>query len=146
MIAMNDAGTSRPTQTAVPAMGVLLVDDHTDSLRMLRLLLRAAGYRVAAAADLASARAIARDGGEGDGGGGFDLLVTDIKLPDGDGRALLADLRAANPAARGAVLTGWATADEQAPSAAAGFEWVLAKPIQVEQLMAVAAAVDQERL
>ena len=141
MSATTNFATSAAANPGVPpALGVLLVDDHADSLRMLGLLLSGAGYRVAAAADLASARALA-----GAGGGGFYLLVTDIQLPDGDGRTLLADLRAANPAARGAVLTGRPAADEQPPSAAAGFEWVLAKPVRVDELMAVAATVNDGR-
>ena len=63
-------------------MRVLLVDDHQDTLELLTELLREVGAEVRAAASAADALA-ALDG--------FSphILVTDIRLPDGDGGELV---------------------------------------------------------
>ena len=129
---------SRPPRPG--CLSVLVVDDHPDSVRALALLLRAEGHQVATAVDLASARVLAR------AGGGFDLVVADVTLPDGDGCGLLGDVRAAgHPTARGAVVTGHSAEAERPRCRAAGFEWVLSKPLDVSALLAVAAEVADAR-
>ena len=74
---------------------ILLVEDHADTCRAVRRLLELSGCEVASAHSLGQARAIC-----GPGPCGFDLLVCDLQLPDGDGRELMRELRgAARPAA-----------------------------------------------
>lgn len=67
-------------------MHILAVDDDEPILELLTSYLTAEGYRVTAAADAASARKVI----EGDP---IDLIVLDLRLPDGDGLSLVRELR-----------------------------------------------------
>ena len=61
---------------------ILLVDDDKDTLRVLSRVLRASGHDVTTAEDVASAMEAAR-------AKPFDLLVSDLGLPDGSGLDLM---------------------------------------------------------
>src|SRR5688500_3829680 len=77
------AGTPR---AAVP-LKILLVEDHDATLVVLAKLLRQMGHRVTGAASTAAAVAAAgRDGG-------FDLIISDLGLPDGSGLDLMRQVR-----------------------------------------------------
>jgi two-component system chemotaxis sensor kinase CheA len=67
---------------------VLLVDDSAFFRDLLAPLIKAAGYRVVAAASATEALAVVRDGPT------VDIVVTDIEMPDMDGFALATALRA----------------------------------------------------
>jgi two-component system, OmpR family, KDP operon response regulator KdpE len=69
---------------------VLLVEDDRELRGTLRAALEVEGYRVHASASLADARAVLAHGAAD---GGLDLVLLDLGLPDGDGQALLAQLR-----------------------------------------------------
>lgn len=71
----------------MPALRILLVDDHEDSLLPLSTLLRSKGHTVTAAKSVADALATAARLPE------IDLLISDLTLPDGDGCLLLRILR-----------------------------------------------------
>jgi CheY-like chemotaxis protein len=103
---------------------ILLVEDHADTLRYLGLILRRRGDEVTAAASLAAARrALAGD---------FDLLISDIELPDGSGLDLLREL---GPRALPAIaLSGYGSEDDVRESRAAGFTVHLVKPVLAEVL------------
>ena len=65
---------------------ILVVDDHLDSVRPMQMFLEAIGYQVTTAESVKAAlRAAAQEK--------FDLLVSDIGLPDGSGEDLLRQLR-----------------------------------------------------
>lgn len=72
------------------SLGVLLVEDDRELRRTLQQALEVEGYRVAAAASLADARALLAHAPTD---AGFDLVLLDLGLPDGEGSALLAELR-----------------------------------------------------
>src|ERR1700738_5121586 len=65
---------------------ILVVDDHGDTLRSMQLLLRRLGYEVLAAENMADALQIAEEQP-------FDILLSDIGLPDGSGLELLKRIR-----------------------------------------------------
>jgi two-component system, chemotaxis family, sensor kinase CheA len=67
---------------------VLVVDDQFTVRELQRSILRTSGYRVEVACD--GREALQALGAEGD----FDLLVTDLQMPEMDGLALLAAIRA----------------------------------------------------
>ncbi len=69
---------------------VLLVEDDRELRATLREALTVEGYKVLPAASLADARALLSNAGKA---GGIDLTLLDLGMPDGDGEALLADLR-----------------------------------------------------
>ena len=79
---------------------VLVVDDDPAVRELLGEVARSIGCEAVAVGTAAEARrAIAK-------GPPVDVLVADVKLPDGDGLGLLAGLRKRNPAARAVVVTG----------------------------------------
>src|SRR5207253_7857572 len=75
------AATSLSDQQKAP-LHILLVDDHTDTVITLGALLRNLGYEVACAETVKQALQLAKESK-------FDLLVSDIGLPDGSGHDLM---------------------------------------------------------
>ncbi|MFN2475658.1 MAG: response regulator, partial [Chthoniobacterales bacterium] len=112
-------------QTAATA-DILLVEDHEDTARVLRRILEQAGYKVAHAGSVAAARAAARERR-------FDVVISDVGLPDGTGLELMKSLREEHRLT-GIALSGFGTDDDLAASAAAGFAEHLTKPVDWPQL------------
>ena len=100
---------------------LLLVEDHTDTARVLSRILERAGYHVAHAETIAAARELAASRG-------FDMVVSDLGLPDGTGLDLMRALQAEH-GLRGIALSGFGTDEDRAASAAAGFAEHLTKPV-----------------
>lgn len=73
------------------SLGVLLLEDDKELRLTLRQALTVEGYKVAAAASLADARALWDHAALSHG---FDLILLDLGLPDGDGVDFLAGVRA----------------------------------------------------
>ena len=114
----------------VPAKSIriLLVEDHEPTRTTLAGLLMRRRYEVAAAATVAEARALA-------GARNFDLLITDIGLPDGNGYDLMNELGKKNHL-RGIALTGYGMEHDVARSENAGFDAHLTKPVRIQSLEA----------
>ena len=110
------------------ALKILLVDDHHDTCAALEKLLARRGYLVAISHDVRSAmEAAARNE--------FDLLISDIALPDGTGMDLMMQLRAvAN--VPGIAISGFGNNGDIERSLQAGFSEHLTKPIKLENLEA----------
>jgi PAS domain S-box-containing protein len=107
---------------------ILFVEDHDDTARVLLRILAHAGFNVSHAATLAKAREMAARQR-------FDLLITDLGLPDGSGLELMKSLREAQGVS-GIALSGFGTDEDVAASMAAGFAAHLVKPIDWERLRA----------
>ncbi len=107
---------------------VLVVDDHADTLRSLQLLLRQRGYAVTAASSVRAAlEAVAGDA--------FDLLISDVGLPDGSGMDLMREVRALRgDALPGIALSGYGMEEDLARSQDAGFGLHLTKPVDMATL------------
>ena len=111
---------------------ILLVDDNADTRTYLAMILTQRGHDVQAADSVASARqAIAH--------ADFDLLISDIELPDGTGLQLIQELRATRPVA-GIALSGFGSSDDVQVSHSAGFAFHLMKPVN---LSALESAIEQ---
>jgi signal transduction histidine kinase len=124
-----------PLQTSTPqarSLRILLVDDHEDTCTALERLLVRRGHLVAAAHNMRSAMEAAAKNQ-------FDLLISDIALPDGTGTELIAYLRAMTPV-RGIAISGFGMNGDIERSLTAGFSEHLVKPIKVEKLE---AAIDR---
>ena len=127
---------------APPAVGghvgrpvrVLVVEDHADSAEMLTHVLRAQGYQVQVAGLVTAAKELAR---------ACDLLISDIRLPDGSGLDLMQDIRSRGPV-RGIALSGFGTEDDERRSREAGYRAHLTKPIDVTRLLEVIERVLEE--
>ena len=105
---------------------ILFVEDHKDTARVLGRILKNAGFEVSHAASLSKARELAA-------GRRFDLVISDLGLPDGNGLDLMKGLRDSQ-GLRGIALSGFGTDDDVAASMAAGFVAHLVKPVDWEQL------------
>jgi len=114
------AGAAR----SAPAVRILLVEDHTSTRQTLVRLLSRRGHRVKAAANVAEALVLAADDS-------FDLLVSDIGLPDGDGCNLMEELRRRHPNLPGIALSGYGMEKDVARSRAVGFARHFIKPVDV---------------
>jgi signal transduction histidine kinase/CheY-like chemotaxis protein len=107
---------------------ILLVDDHTDTVNTLGALLRRLGYDVVCAETAEAALRLARESK-------FDLLVTDIGLPDASGHDLMREIRARQSIA-GIALSGFGMEEDIEKSREAGFLDHLIKPVDVNRLQA----------
>jgi signal transduction histidine kinase/ActR/RegA family two-component response regulator len=107
-------------------LSILLVEDHPDTAMALSRLLRGFGWKVRVAETVADAVAAA-DAEQ------FDLLISDIGLPDGSGLDLMKQLRAKRPV-RGICLSGFGMEEDVKSSRDAGFLEHLTKPVNVAQL------------
>ncbi len=112
----------------VEAMRILLVEDAADIRDAFGLLLKAEGAEVVATGSGREALELAREGG-------FDILLTDLGLPDIPGDLLIREVLAtAPPRPRIVVLTGYG--EPYANRARqAGADLVLTKPVDWTRLM-----------
>jgi CheY-like chemotaxis protein len=105
---------------------ILVVEDHeTTSLAMKKLLL-AMGHQPTTAATAAQAEAAWR-------GGQYDLLISDLGLPDATGHELIGRLRALRPV-RGIAVSGFGLAEDVQRSTEAGFVAHVTKPLDAKRL------------
>ncbi len=137
MAAADGVSAVAASRAAPGAQRILVVEDQEDSREFLVRILRADGHVVEAVGDCAGARArfAAAPGGTGAASSvPFDLLLVDAGLPDGDGWALVGEVRQAWPTLRAGVVTGWDAGPER--EGASGVAFVLRKPWQVADLQA----------
>lgn len=115
------------SDAAVASLRVLVVEDHSDTRRTLERLLRKWGHEVTSAEDLAGARAqlAARD---------FDLLLTDLGLPDGHGAELMDEIRGKESPPVAIALSGFGTEHDTQRSMEAGFAAHFTKPVGMHSL------------
>lgn len=113
--------SDRPT-----GVRILLVEDHLDSAKALARLLKTVGHKVETANTVASALRAAR-------AGNYDLLISDIGLPDGTGLDLMRQIRQ-NSRMCGIALSGYGMSDDIHRSIEAGFAEHLTKPVNMDRL------------
>ncbi len=106
-------------------MRILLVEDHEDTNRSLTNLLRRRGYHVQSALTFQSAVDLSATEQ-------FDVLISDLALPDGSGIDLIQKLYSKPPL--GIALTGFGMENDIRRSYQAGFQHHLVKPIDLNKL------------
>lgn len=115
----------RPASNAVPdpvvRRHILLVEDHASTLETLSRLLQRDGHSLTTASSSAEARAAAARET-------FDLVISDLGLPDGDGVALMYHLHGTY-GLQGIALSGYGMAEDVARTRQAGFVRHLVKPV-----------------
>jgi PAS domain S-box-containing protein len=106
---------------------ILLVEDHTDSREFMTALLETDGHVVTSVGSVKEAleRLDSPEGAD------FEVLVTDIGLPDASGWDLIPQARVKRPSLRIGVVTGWE--GHNAPSEGADF--LLRKPIRTSEFL-----------
>ncbi|MDB5033898.1 MAG: sensor hybrid histidine kinase [Chlorobi bacterium] len=108
-------------------MRILLVEDHEDTRRVIQILLQRHGYAVTVAGSLRAAFEVARHET-------FDLVISDIGLPDGSGLDLIRTLSADGRPVRAIALSGYGMEEDIRRSREAGFSNHLTKPVSVRKL------------
>lgn len=133
----HEAATA-PLRQAVdqPVRRILVVDDHRDTLRSMKLLLTRLGYQVLEAENMTDALRIADEEQ-------FDILLSDIGLPDGSGLELMKHIRETRnvPAL---ALSGFGMDEDVQRSRDAGFADHLTKPVSLDRLQSAIAALDAQ--
>jgi PAS domain S-box-containing protein len=107
---------------------LLVVEDDPDVAESMRLFLELRGHGVVVAHSVAEAVALAD--------ATFDVVVSDIGLPDGTGIDVMTNLRKRLPI-RGIALSGFGTVADVRRSLDAGFDRHMTKPVDPEDLIAV---------
>jgi two-component system CheB/CheR fusion protein len=123
------SGASMPRES----VSVLLIEDHEPTLLVLSKLLRLMGHRVTAVTSVASALAAARQDR-------FDLIISDLGLPDGSGLDVMRHLRN-EYSGRAIALTGYGMESDIAASRDSGFAEHLTKPVDLNALQAAIGRV-----
>jgi CheY-like chemotaxis protein/nitrogen-specific signal transduction histidine kinase len=123
-----------PAEASARILDVLLIEDHEPTLRVMTRLLSRLGHKVTGVTTVATATAAARSGS-------FDLIISDLGLPDGSGLDLMREVRAMYEG-RAIALTGYGMESDVVASRAAGFSEHLTKPIDLERLSAAISRVN----
>ncbi|MEN9372940.1 MAG: Fis family transcriptional regulator [Pseudomonadota bacterium] len=114
---------------------ILVIDDEPDLRTLYELSLLREGYRVDTAGDKQAALACLQQGK-------FDVIITDMRLPDGTGIEILDHLRKLQRTERSIVITAYGSADNAVESLKAGAFDYLTKPVDLKQFRkAISAAV-----
>jgi CheY-like chemotaxis protein len=134
-----------PAPLATPrSLRVLLIDDDPSLIEALRSSLIDEGHKVSAAsggqAGIDTFRAACSAGMP------FDIVITDLAMPDVDGRQVVASLRAVSPATPIILLTGWgqhvANGSERLPQV----DRLLGKPPRIRELRCALAELTERRV
>jgi CheY-like chemotaxis protein len=118
-----------PTAKSDPSRPrVLLVEDHESGRKSLARLLGLVGFDVTDVNNGTSAFEALR------GPGAFDYVLTDVNLPDFDGREVVQAARQLDPTPRIALITGWDVGPDEPERL--GVEWVFLKPLNIQEMVA----------
>jgi len=111
---------------------ILVVDDEVDAMEIISGYLEAQGYNVSAASDGEDALALAAVVQP-------NILITDIRMPQMDGNALVKELRSRDPALPVIVMTGH-PGDAERPVDDDGADapvMVMSKPLNLKELLGI---------
>src|SRR6187455_1833386 len=124
------------TASTAPAR-ILVVDDEPDLRTLYELTLLREGYRVDAAGSVAEAwqQLQAKR---------FDAVITDMRLPDGQGLELLQRMSQQQRPERCIVMTAYGSAENAVEALKAGAFDYLTKPVDLKQFRSVVASAIQE--
>ena len=121
-----------PPFSSQPA-GVLIVDDEPDLRTLYELSLLREGYHVESAGSLAEAAQLLADRP-------FEVVITDMRLPDGLGLELLRQMSAQRRTERCIVMTAYGSAENAVDALKAGAFDYLTKPVDLRQFREVVAS------
>lgn len=108
---------------------ILVVDDEKDVVEFCLKVLALKGYKAQGTSSGLEALELARQGR-------YDLLLTDIMMPEISGLDLLAEIRATTPDITAVIITGYGTTDMAIKALRAGARGFVTKPFAIEDLTA----------
>ncbi|HUR98580.1 MAG TPA: ATP-binding protein, partial [Pyrinomonadaceae bacterium] len=121
---------------------ILVVDDEADARDLLREVLEMCGSEVVTMSTAAEALETLRKGN-------FDVLVSDIGMPNEDGYSLIEKVRSLPEAEGGRTaaiaLTAYARVEDRIRALKAGFQTHLPKPVEPVELAAMVASLAKGR-
>jgi PAS domain S-box-containing protein len=117
-----------PVEPVEHPLRILLVEDHADTLQVLVKILQKWGHHVTAAASFKKARELVASQK-------FDLLISDLGLPDGSGLDVMREVKERSETP-GIALSGYGADEDIRQSKAAGFAAHLVKPVNISALRA----------
>jgi DNA-binding NtrC family response regulator len=109
---------------------ILIVDDDPYFLRVLSRILTGENFQVKTAEGAVAAAQILQEDY-------FDLIISDLRLPDGDGLSILQEIRKAGSEIPVVILTAYGEVDSYLEAMNAGATEYLNKPVKSEELLAV---------
>jgi len=109
---------------------VLVVDDERRQRDILQMILEAEGYETTAAGNGRQALQVAE-------GGGFDVVLTDLKMPDLNGIELLSEILKLQPSPLVVLMTAHGTIDSAVDAMRKGAFDYLTKPLEKDELLLV---------
>ena len=109
---------------------ILIVDDEQSMREMLAILLKKEGLEVHSAGSRSEAAETLRRGP-------VDLVLTDVKLPDGDGLEILRHVKSGSPETAVVVMTAYGTSEMAVAARKLGAEAYILKPFDVDELRIV---------
>jgi CheY-like chemotaxis protein/anti-sigma regulatory factor (Ser/Thr protein kinase) len=137
--ARQEPAAEAPAIALVPqrpgATRILVVDDEENVRELLRDILESEGYQVTLASGGREALEVFGDGS------GFDAVFTDIGMQGMSGWELAHAVRELDRTIPVAVVTGWGEAVGSGERTAAQVDWVVTKPFDAAQVLAIAREV-----
>jgi two-component system response regulator PilR (NtrC family) len=119
---------------------ILVVDDEPSMREMLAIMLFKEGFEVLVAESRAAAAKVFAQGT-------VDMVITDVKLPDGDGIEILRHVKSASPQTVVIVMTAFGSTETAVAALKLGAHDYLVKPFDVEELkIVVRGALESQHL
>ena len=132
------AGPTLGQDFSLTGVRALVVDDEADARALVRRLLAGKGATVTMTGSVPEALAALE-------GGSFDVLISDIGMPEQDGYALIRQVRALAPERGGAIpavaLTAYARSEDRMRAVLAGFQMHVTKPVEPAELLTMVASL-----
>ena len=138
IVTVDSPRSSLKDASGAQGLTILLIDDNRDTLNYVATLLQQRGHQVNPAYNFRTARKLAE-------ANAYDLVISDIELPDGSGLDLMRELTITQPTP-GIALSGFGTADDVAMSLQVGFAEHLTKPIDFRKLEEAIRRVAETRV
>ncbi|HPZ96932.1 MAG TPA: PAS domain S-box protein [Phycisphaerae bacterium] len=132
--AVTAAPPPEPPSAQHRGLRMMLVEDHGDTADMMKLVLESEGHQVTLAGDVQTALEKAEQDE-------FDLLISDLGLPDGTGVDLLRELHARGREMPAIALSGYGREQDVEQSRSAGFAAHLIKPVDTDRLVQVVSQI-----
>jgi len=119
---------------------ILIIDDERSMREFLGIYLRREGYRIEAAQGASEALATLK-------ARSFDVVITDLRMPDGDGLTILAEAKRLHPDTEIIVVTAFSTTETAIAAMKAGAHDYLTKPFKIDEVsLVVERAMEKRRL
>jgi len=117
---------SQTPRKPAKSLRILLIEDHSDTRQTLSRLLTHFGHQISVADNTQSALEIVQSQK-------FDVVLSDIGLPDGSGYDVISQVKRKQPV-KAVAITGFGTDEDVRRGKEAGFDFHLIKPIDVHEL------------